>query len=688
MSDLIPVSDLFIFNHGMGFIVRNGDIKTDSRQIKFNISKKEINDVLKSLLIRIDNCNITNINYIVPEKTTTNLSINPKNTLFNLLNENSIQGSDLKISMRDNEEIIGKLINVFSEIINGIENRQLNLLVDNIIHSILLKNVASVEILNLDKKKDLETEIENMTWKNDQEREIKADFIPDSNEITSAKMSLGYLIQMPVWKVAYRLRISEDKIKLSGWAIIENPTKDNWENIQLSLISGNPISFIYDLEKKLSLNRIDVTPPPPKASGPVIAQASLKSERKIRSKEKATSVRPLTPESAPMTKSSIRMMRSIGSGAGSGGGLDSLLDESDEEEYFESSLAELKELDDETSMDKMIESEQIIDQEIEKGSDYYIFKITSAITIPEKEKSMIPLINSDIEGKKILYHKNSFTQPFPYQAIDFINNSEFPLETGPVTVFEDYPVGQAILEKTAVGIRRIISYSLEDRVSINYKDKSVHYSETKYEIITNKTLLIEKKFQFHTINIRVLNFIENETDLIIDYYLKDKELVIIKEESSPDIEYDLESQNFLRIKVKLLSKSFNKFELKLKKPMETIVKFTDISKNYLKKISSTIDSSLKEKLTQYISKIENINKIKKVQIRNKNRKNVILNDENRIRKNLASLSNRKEDERARNTFLIKLETLFSEYSKIDEEQEKLILELIQIENELENIFNS
>ena len=48
--------------------------------------------------------------------------------------------------------------------------------------------------------------------------------------------------------------------KLQGWAIVENQTDSDWENVQLSLVSGRPISFIEDLYQPLFVARPVVEP--------------------------------------------------------------------------------------------------------------------------------------------------------------------------------------------------------------------------------------------------------------------------------------------------------------------------------------------------------------------------------------------------------------------------------------------
>ena len=110
------------------------------------------------------------------------------------------------------------------------------------------------------------------------------------------RVRIGYVVEAPVWKASYRLVLNEDAKNetaggaptrgrpgherrgrdkktrwimrtrtakggsLQGWAIVENQTDSDWENVQLSLVSGRPISFIEDLYQPLFVARPVVEP--------------------------------------------------------------------------------------------------------------------------------------------------------------------------------------------------------------------------------------------------------------------------------------------------------------------------------------------------------------------------------------------------------------------------------------------
>jgi hypothetical protein len=64
------------------------------------------------------------------------------------------------------------------------------------------------------------------------------------------EMVVSYTIAAPIWKTTYRVVLdSQGKPFFQGWAIVDNVSEEDWNNISLSLVSGSPISFIQHIQK-------------------------------------------------------------------------------------------------------------------------------------------------------------------------------------------------------------------------------------------------------------------------------------------------------------------------------------------------------------------------------------------------------------------------------------------------------
>jgi hypothetical protein len=66
----------------------------------------------------------------------------------------------------------------------------------------------------------------------------------------SREMLVSYIIAAPIWKTTYRVVLdSTGKPFFQGWAIVDNVSEEDWNNISLSLVSGSPVSFIQPIQK-------------------------------------------------------------------------------------------------------------------------------------------------------------------------------------------------------------------------------------------------------------------------------------------------------------------------------------------------------------------------------------------------------------------------------------------------------
>lgn len=64
-------------------------------------------------------------------------------------------------------------------------------------------------------------------------------------------VGLSYVTAAPVWKVAYRaIAGSDGKARIQGWAVLENATGEDWNDVTVTLSSSNPVALkqrLYDM---------------------------------------------------------------------------------------------------------------------------------------------------------------------------------------------------------------------------------------------------------------------------------------------------------------------------------------------------------------------------------------------------------------------------------------------------------
>src|SRR5262249_31232118 len=73
---------------------------------------------------------------------------------------------------------------------------------------------------------------------------------------------VGYVVAVPLWKSTYRLTLPPDptvtKARLQGWAVVENQSGADWKDVDLTLLSGNLVTFKQALYASYYVKRTEL----------------------------------------------------------------------------------------------------------------------------------------------------------------------------------------------------------------------------------------------------------------------------------------------------------------------------------------------------------------------------------------------------------------------------------------------
>jgi hypothetical protein len=79
---------------------------------------------------------------------------------------------------------------------------------------------------------------------------------------------VAYVVAAPLWKTAYRVTLPplspgetdgpNARAQMQGWAVVENMTGQDWSKIDLTLVSGSPVTFRQALYQSYYVNRQEV----------------------------------------------------------------------------------------------------------------------------------------------------------------------------------------------------------------------------------------------------------------------------------------------------------------------------------------------------------------------------------------------------------------------------------------------
>ncbi|MBI2387987.1 MAG: DUF4139 domain-containing protein [Deltaproteobacteria bacterium] len=69
-------------------------------------------------------------------------------------------------------------------------------------------------------------------------------------------LKLTYVTEAPSWKPSYRVVLGEDgKVTMEGWAVVDNTSGEDWENVKLGVGSSSALSFKFDLKSVRVVSR-------------------------------------------------------------------------------------------------------------------------------------------------------------------------------------------------------------------------------------------------------------------------------------------------------------------------------------------------------------------------------------------------------------------------------------------------
>src|SRR5262245_19977807 len=267
----LPVTRVTLYSSGVGYFQREGKVQGNAR-VDLSFPVQDINDLLKSMVLRDMNGGfISAVSYdsqAPVERTLKSFAINlDGNPGFGGILQQA-RGEKVEVVLQQSNAtqpgtITGSIIGV--EHVKQpagkdavVEAEQLNLWCAEGMRGVKLTDVQRLRFLNPVVESEVRKALETLALSHDtQKKAVSLSFTGEGER----EVRVGYVVENPIWKTSYRLVLGkEGKPYLQGWAIVENPSDEDWGNVGMVLVSGRPISFQMDLYQPLYVPRPVVVP--------------------------------------------------------------------------------------------------------------------------------------------------------------------------------------------------------------------------------------------------------------------------------------------------------------------------------------------------------------------------------------------------------------------------------------------
>jgi hypothetical protein len=264
-SAALPLSQVILFNNGIGYFQREGEIDGTAR-VDLSFPATDVNDLIKSLVLQdAHKGTISAISYDGQEPIeralqsfSLDLALNP--TFGQLLNQ--ARGEKVEVTLQAGgatSSVTGTVLGMQSEPgPNQKEEHQLNLLCADGMRHVPLAQVQRVRFLNPALDTELRRALEVLAGSHNSQRRTVSLHVKGEGK---RMVKLGYVVENPIWKATYRLLLgTKGQPTLQGWAVVENTSDEDWKDVRMALISGRPFTFQMDLYQPLFVPRPTVEP--------------------------------------------------------------------------------------------------------------------------------------------------------------------------------------------------------------------------------------------------------------------------------------------------------------------------------------------------------------------------------------------------------------------------------------------
>jgi hypothetical protein len=472
MSNL-PVREMVLYKHGVGFFVRGGAFGGESLTLTFR--QDEINDVLKSLAV-FDKAGgqVLGIHYPTPMDMQARLA----SSSIRLPSEASLRGliadlrgryAEITFEVPPDSAEDATTQDMFRGRIIGIDEpkdfgraydvRALTFvtLVDDegTVHVIRFERVRGVRILDAQANHDLTYFLDTAVG-DDARRAVHVRLSAGDHDL-----AVYYVAPSPVWRVSYRIVAESDekretgKALLQGWGLFDNRLEEDLDNVRVSLVAGQPISFIYDLYSSTIPQRPTVRDEGRIAPGPIEYDADdltfnePEFERSGLAKAKSRSVLAMAVGGAPEERARGITMASAGA----------------------STPAQA------TTKD---------------AGEFFQYMVAAPVSVKRGESALVPIISAEVAYTRELLYNRAKLPDHPVAALRFTNTTGLTLERGPVTVVEDGDYkGDAVVPFTRDTGEIYVPYAVELGIKVSEK---IRNSEVTRGIHLKDALLVQERF--------------------------------------------------------------------------------------------------------------------------------------------------------------------------------------------------
>lgn len=257
------------------------------------------------------------------------------------------------------------------------------------------------------------------------------------NGTGTRKVTVAYVVETPLWKSSYRATTIDDKTaRMQGWAILENVTGNDWVDVDLTVVTGNPVTFRQALYATYYVNRPEV---PVEILGRILPRPDQGSMPTGGAEMADAMPAPPPPPPAP-AMAAPSFEKSVAGGA-----------RPDTASPIEAQSAE--------------------------SATQVTFHMPFTVTVMNGQSLAVPIVDKTVPGELVSVYQPDTHARHPLAALKLSNTSGVSLPPGVLTLYRKEAsgttyVGDAQLSSLPDAESRMLGFALDQKVLIDREEKA------------------------------------------------------------------------------------------------------------------------------------------------------------------------------------------------------------------------
>ncbi len=423
-QETLPITRVVLFRSGVGYIERFGQVNGEA-SLTLSLRETQMNDLLKSLvLVDFDGGQILPAQYTPRDPLTRTLSAfainlgdNPSMAMLMM----RLRGAPVAVQV-GKETLEGTVLSVETRKVPAnesvVDQQFVNLWTREGLRSVALSEISRLRVRDERLQNELENALSALGTGLDNTRKTVELRLRGQG---SRRVLVGYLTEMPLWKMTYRLVIGAGEPLLQGWAIVENTTDEDWRDVRVELASGRPVSFIQNLYEPLYLQRPRVDAKPEETPVPGAPEAAMEKEQPLALAMPRAGRGAFGEPTAPMLADAADAMR---------------------ESVVEMATGQ------------------------ERGA-LFDYRIEQPVTVLRQQSAMLPVLNRAVQATTVSLYNPANHPRHPFFGVKLVNTTDLTLMEGPVTVYLNGSYGgDAQLTTLEPKGERVLTFALDLGVEV------------------------------------------------------------------------------------------------------------------------------------------------------------------------------------------------------------------------------